>query len=73
MARNIKDTIFTNTLNFDIINRKLDEYTRVFKMTRKPSKDEFSATAKVAGAGILLIGLIGFIIYFLFTELPKMV
>ena len=36
---------------------------RVFKITKKPSKDEFKVIVKVSGIGILLIGFIGFIIY----------
>ncbi len=49
---------------------RLGEYLRVLKLTRKPSREEFSVIAKVAGAGILLIGLIGFIIYLLITVMP---
>lgn len=52
---------------------KLKEYLRVLKLTRKPTREEFSVIAKVAGAGILIIGFIGFIIYLLLTELPKMI
>ncbi len=49
---------------------RLGEYIRVLKLTRKPTREEFNVIAKVAGAGILLIGLIGFIIYLLITVLP---
>jgi protein transport protein SEC61 subunit gamma-like protein len=35
---------------------------RVWHILRKPSSDEFKATAKISAIGILLIGLIGFII-----------
>ncbi len=49
---------------------RLGEYTRVLKLTRKPTREEFTVIAKVAGAGILLIGFIGFIIYLLITVLP---
>ncbi|MCX9081325.1 MAG: protein translocase SEC61 complex subunit gamma [Candidatus Methanoperedens sp.] len=52
------------------ISLKLSEYIRVLKLTRKPSKEEFSVIAKVAGAGILLVGFIGFIIYILITVMP---
>jgi protein transport protein SEC61 subunit gamma-like protein len=48
----------------------LSEYLRVLKLTRKPTREEFTVIAKVAGAGILLIGFIGFIIYLLITILP---
>jgi protein transport protein SEC61 subunit gamma-like protein len=49
---------------------RLGEYIRVLKLTRKPTREEFTVIAKVAGAGILLIGLIGFIIYLLITVIP---
>lgn len=49
---------------------KLSEYVRVLKLTRKPTREEFTVIAKVAGAGILLIGFIGFIIYLLITIMP---
>src|SRR3989344_926048 len=44
-----------------IIN-KLREYDRVLKITKKPSLDEYKATAKATGLGITIIGIIGFII-----------
>lgn len=49
---------------------RLNEYIRVLKLTRKPSREEFSVIAKVAGAGILLVGFIGFIIYIIITIIP---
>jgi len=49
---------------------RLGEYIRILKLTRKPTRDEFLVIAKVAGAGILLIGFIGFIIYILITVMP---
>lgn len=49
---------------------RLNDYLRVLKLTRKPSREEFSVIAKVAGAGILLVGFIGFIIYILITVMP---
>jgi len=36
---------------------------RVFKITKKPTKEEFKAIMKVSGLGIMLIGFIGFIIH----------
>ena len=35
---------------------------RVWLVTKKPTKREFKAVVKVSGLGILLIGLIGFLI-----------
>lgn len=48
----------------------LGESLRVLKLIKKPEKDEFVFVAKVAGAGMLLIGFIGFLVdllgFFLF-------
>jgi protein transport protein SEC61 subunit gamma and related proteins len=38
------------------------ECVRVLKVTKKPTNEEFKVIVKVSGLGILLIGLIGFII-----------
>lgn len=35
---------------------------RVWAVLRKPTKDEFTKVAKVSAVGILVIGIIGFII-----------
>ena len=44
------------------------KYFRVLKLARTPTREEFSKIATVAAAGILLIGLIGFIIYLFFDH-----
>jgi len=41
----------------------IKEIVRVFKITKKPNKQEFSVVVKVSAIGIGLIGLIGFIVY----------
>ena len=38
------------------------EYKRVFRITKKPSMQEFRSIVQVSGAGILIIGMIGFLI-----------
>ena len=44
------------------------KYMRVLKLARTPTREEFSKIAVVAAAGVLLIGLIGFILYVLFEH-----
>jgi len=44
------------------------KYFRVLKLARTPSREEFTKIATVAAAGVLLIGLIGFIIYLFFDH-----
>lgn len=39
------------------------ECIRVLKITKKPTKEEFKTISKVSGLGILIIGLIGFLVH----------
>ncbi|WP_440953727.1 protein translocase SEC61 complex subunit gamma [Methanococcoides sp. FTZ1] len=55
------------------VGQVLKSYLRVLKLSKKPSGEEFSMISKVAGAGILVVGFVGFIIYVLLTEVPKWV
>ncbi|NOZ82632.1 MAG: protein translocase SEC61 complex subunit gamma [Euryarchaeota archaeon] len=41
---------------------KLKEWQRVVKLSRKPRRSEYLMVAKVTGAGIIIIGLLAFII-----------
>jgi protein transport protein SEC61 subunit gamma-like protein len=47
----------------------LQEYKRVLKITKKPTRSEFKAIVKVSGLGILLIGFIGFLIQMIYQVL----
>ena len=40
----------------------INESIRVLKVTRKPDKIEFKTIVKVSGLGMIIIGLIGFVI-----------
>ena len=44
------------------------KYGRVLKMARNPTNEEYAKTSKITGAGILIIGGIGFLIYLLATQ-----
>lgn len=39
------------------------ECVRVFKITKKPNREEFTTIVKISGLGILIIGAIGFLIH----------
>jgi protein transport protein SEC61 subunit gamma and related proteins len=52
-----------SSISLDVIMDSFKQYVRILKLARKPSMEEFLTIAKVAGAGIILIGIIGFIIY----------
>jgi protein transport protein SEC61 subunit gamma-like protein len=43
----------------------IQESQRVFRITKKPSKLEYTTVVKVAGLGILFIGFIGFLLHLL--------
>lgn len=44
------------------IKNKIREYKRVYQITKKPDRKEYSATVKASGLGIAVIGMLGFII-----------
>lgn len=48
----------------------LTSYVRVLKLASTPSTEEFSQISKIAGAGIFLVGLLGFIIFAIMSFLP---
>jgi len=52
------------------IKYDLASYVRVLKMASTPSWNEFSQVSKVAGAGVFLVGLLGFVIFAIMTFLP---
>ena len=53
----------------DVLHEELfRKYLRVLKLARTPTREEFTKIATVAAAGILLIGMIGFVIYVLFDH-----
>ncbi|MFD1587048.1 protein translocase SEC61 complex subunit gamma [Halorientalis brevis] len=49
----------------------LTSYVRVLKLASTPSWNEFSQIAKIAGAGIVLVGLLGFIIFIFMSFIPS--
>lgn len=53
-----------------MINEKLRDYINILKMTRKPDREEFITTTKVAVTVMFVIGLIGFFIYILMDVIP---
>lgn len=50
-----------------MLRKFLYECKRVLRVARKPDKEEYLTIAKVTGLGILLIGLVGFVITMIAT------
>jgi protein transport protein SEC61 subunit gamma-like protein len=44
------------------IKNKINEYRRVLAITKKPDNEEYKAIVKASGLGIIVIGMLGFII-----------
>ncbi|MFW6040342.1 MAG: protein translocase SEC61 complex subunit gamma [Thermoplasmatota archaeon] len=47
------------------------KYGRILKMARKPDADEYQKTLTICIVGILLIGGLGFLIFWLWDNLPN--
>lgn len=47
------------------VREKIQEYIRVLKITKKPTREEFTTSMKVTGAGMAIIGAIGLLVYFI--------
>lgn len=44
-------------------------YMRVLKMARKPTTDEYIKTVEITGIGLIIVGLIGYLIYLVMYSL----
>ena len=47
----------------------LNNVKRIFIISKKPTKEEFMVMAKITGLGIILIGVIGYLITLIFQFL----
>jgi len=72
-VNSLAGNIFKSTKSDRSIGQILRSYVRILKLSKKPSHEEFIMISKVAGLGILAIGVVGFTIYVLLTEVPKWV
>ena len=59
-------------INAGILHEELfRKYLRVLKLARTPTREEYIKIATVAAAGVLVVGMIGFVIYELFVVIPQ--
>jgi protein transport protein SEC61 subunit gamma-like protein len=49
---------------FPNIKLLLENYWRVLRITRKPSMDDFTFISRICAIGMLIVGIVGFILYF---------
>lgn len=45
-------------------------YGRVLKMARKPTNDEYVKVLQITSIGLVLVGMLGFAVYYIFTQVP---
>ena len=50
-----------------IVTNFISDSKRIFLVSRKPGKDEYKKMAIIIALGIVIIGIIGFIIQFIFV------
>lgn len=48
----------------------MSQYIRVLRVAKQPSSEEFTRIAVVSGIGIVLVGLLGFIIFAIMSFIP---
>lgn len=46
------------------------KYGRVLRMARKPDAEEYTKTLQITGLGIILLGGLGFLIFWIWTQAP---
>ncbi len=46
---------------------KLRNYRRILQIARKPGREEFTTSTKITSLGLVIIGLIGFLVFLLFV------
>ena len=56
-------------MKLDIKNR-LQNYLRVMKISKKPNSDEFWSSAKICFVGLIVVGIIGYIVYLISILAP---
>ncbi|MHC1631929.1 MAG: protein translocase SEC61 complex subunit gamma [Methanotrichaceae archaeon] len=67
----LADKLGLGDINVNTPSFNLQEYLRVLRLARKPTREEFLMISKISILGIALIGMLGFIIYILITVLPN--
>ncbi len=50
----------------------IEQSRRVLKLAKKPTAEEIKRTAKITGAGITILGLIGYVIHWIYYLLTQM-
>jgi len=49
---------------------KIKNYIRVLKLVKRPTKDDYFDALRICSIGIIIIGIIGFVLYLITMLLP---
>lgn len=49
------------------VKRKIQDYVRVLRITKKPDRTEYWSATKITGIGLIVIGTVGLIIFLIFN------
>lgn len=60
-----------NALDSRISGLGRGKYGRILQMAHTPDKEEYLKTAKISAIGILILGLVGFVVMWIMTYLPN--
>jgi protein transport protein SEC61 subunit gamma-like protein len=55
----------------DRVNEYIQKALRVLRVSYKPTSDEFYTTLKITGLGMILIGILGYVLSIIFSFLEK--
>ena len=56
-------------MNLNVL-QALRNWARVLKIAKKPALSEFSETAKICFAGLIVVGVVGFVVYLISVASP---
>ncbi len=59
-----------NSLDSKISGFGKGKYGRILQMAHTPDKAEYLKTAKISAIGIIVLGLVGFVVMWIMTYLP---
>ncbi len=54
-----------------MIGKAISETRRIFRLARKPRGSEYMESVKICGAGIVIIGFVGFVLFLVFQTIQR--
>ena len=63
----VSDNASKDSSTQEMVEKFIIDSKRIFRVSRKPTKEEYKRMALIVGLGIIIIGIIGLIIQLIFT------